>query len=152
MVPGHADRNTSQAPTGPNRVVTITALADDGGTANNGDDTAAPNVASTVGIAPAVDLPVPDNDVSTNEDLAFTFDVRANDANPDGGVLSVYSINGTPITVGNPVHASCIGTVTLNANGTQTFTLDADLQIATVVRPSDPDRTAVSVLRRQLQR
>ncbi|WP_321531300.1 DUF4347 domain-containing protein [uncultured Desulfuromonas sp.] len=52
-------RNTSDDPTiGSNRVVTITAVKDTGGTANSGQDTAAVNLVSTVALTAVNDAPV----------------------------------------------------------------------------------------------
>jgi choice-of-anchor C domain-containing protein len=63
---------------------------------------------------------------STNEDTAVIIDVLANDTDPDiGATLTVGSIDGTAISSGQTLAVSD-GTVTLNANGTLTFTPDAD--------------------------
>nr|WP_320051339.1 DUF4347 domain-containing protein [uncultured Desulfuromonas sp.] len=52
-------RNTSDEPTtGSNRVVTITAVKDSGGTANSGQDTAAINLVSTITLTAVNDAPV----------------------------------------------------------------------------------------------
>ena len=40
-------RNTSEAPLGSSRTVTLTSIQDSGGTAGGGDDTAALSIAST---------------------------------------------------------------------------------------------------------
>ena len=73
-------------------------------------------------VNPVQDPPVAVNDAfTTNEDTAVTFDVRGNDSDPDGDALSVTQINGTNIVPGGSV-AVTGGTVTLNANGTLTFT------------------------------
>ena len=50
--------NSSDDPNTTNRVVTITALKDDGGTANSGDDTAALSLTSTVALSATNDAPV----------------------------------------------------------------------------------------------
>ncbi|MBK1670374.1 hypothetical protein CKO28_20325 [Rhodovibrio sodomensis] len=57
LVDGLGYRNTSQDPTNANRVVTITSIRDDGGTANSGADTATPNIQSTVTVNPLNDEP-----------------------------------------------------------------------------------------------
>ncbi|SFU17467.1 Ig-like domain-containing protein [Mesorhizobium sp. YR577] len=77
-------------------------------------------------VNPVQDPPVAANDTfTTNEDVAATFDVRGNDSDPDGDALSVTQINGTNIAPGGSV-AVTGGTVTLNANGTLTFTPTAN--------------------------
>lgn len=86
--------------------------------------TASATVNGTVN--PIQDPPVAANDAfTTNEDTAVTFDVRGNDGDPDGDPLSVTQINGTNIAPGNSI-AVTGGTVTLNANGTLTFTPTAN--------------------------
>ncbi|MCP4046299.1 MAG: hemolysin-type calcium-binding region, partial [Gammaproteobacteria bacterium] len=67
--------NNSQDPTDANRVVTITAVVDSGGTANGGDDTGAPVAVSTVNVNPvndAVDMTVSGNTVLFTEDAGAT--------------------------------------------------------------------------------
>ena len=51
-------QNNDADPTAAGRLVTLTALQDSGGTANSGDDTLAPNVASTVTVQDENALPV----------------------------------------------------------------------------------------------
>jgi hypothetical protein len=59
LVDGLAYRNTSDDPaTGSARFVTITGITDDGGTANGGNDSAAPNITSTVSLISVNDPPV----------------------------------------------------------------------------------------------
>jgi len=59
LVDGLAYRNTSDDPTtGSNRVVTITGIADNGGTSGGGQNSAAPNLASTVSLTAVNDPPV----------------------------------------------------------------------------------------------
>ncbi|PLP59418.1 hypothetical protein CYK37_08820 [Mesorhizobium loti] len=73
-------------------------------------------------VSPVQDPPVAVNDTfTTNEDTAVSFDVRGNDSDPDGDALSVTQINGNNIAPGNSI-AVTGGTVTLNADGTLTFT------------------------------
>ncbi len=77
-------------------------------------------------VNPVQDPPVAVGDTfTTNEDVAVTFDVRGNDSDPDGDALSVTQIDGINIAPGGSV-AVTGGTVTLNANGTLTFTPTAD--------------------------
>lgn len=59
LVDGMAYRNTSDNPTtGSNRVVTITGITDNGGTANSGSNSAALSLASTVSLTAVNDAPV----------------------------------------------------------------------------------------------
>ncbi|MCR8921441.1 DUF4347 domain-containing protein [Dasania sp. GY-MA-18] len=57
LVDGISYQNTSNDPTAGNRVVTLTSLQDNGGTANGGDDTAALSIASTVAVVAVNDEP-----------------------------------------------------------------------------------------------
>ncbi|MCR8921440.1 DNA polymerase V family protein [Dasania sp. GY-MA-18] len=57
LVDGISYQNTSNDPTAGNRVVTLTSLKDNGGTANGGDDTAALSIASTVAVVAVNDEP-----------------------------------------------------------------------------------------------
>ena len=63
--------------------------------------------------------------LQTNEDTAVNFDVRTNDTDVDGTVTAVSKINGMAPTVGVPINVVG-GTVTLQADGTLTFTPTAD--------------------------
>jgi len=77
-------------------------------------------------VNPVQDPPVAQNDsFTTPEDQAVTIAVLANDSDPDGDALTITQINSTGITVGNSV-AITGGSVTLNANGTLTFTPTAN--------------------------
>lgn len=69
------------------------------------------------------DAPVAVNDaVTTLEDKPVTFDPRTNDTDIDGPSKSITAINGTGITTTTPVTIAGVGTVSLNADGTLTFT------------------------------
>ena len=77
---------------------------------NGGTDT------TTVTVAPVNDAPVAaDDSVTTSPNTAATFDVLGNDSDPDGDTLTVSSV-----TDGDN------GTVTINGDGTLTYTPDAD--------------------------
>ncbi|MEB3310572.1 MAG: bluetail domain-containing putative surface protein, partial [Snowella sp.] len=74
LVTGIAYRNSSEDPTGGNRVITITSLRDSGGTANGGDDTGNPNLVSTITVIPVNDAPSGTNNTKTIlEDSSYTF-------------------------------------------------------------------------------
>ncbi len=81
------------------------------------------NQTITVTITGTNDRPVANADtVSTNEDASVTFDVRTNDTDLDGSVLTVTHIQGSAISTGGSVNLSDGGRVTLNGNGTLTYT------------------------------
>lgn len=104
---------------GATRATTITYTITDG---QGGFSTAT----VTVTVTGQNDAPVAVADsFTTNEDTIVTFDVRTNDSDIDGGTLAVTQINGTGIVSGGSVVVTG-GTVTLNANGTLTFTPLAD--------------------------
>ena len=98
-------------------VVTV-QLHDDGGTAGGGVDTSAPQL-FTINVTAANDAPIVVNDsYSTNEDTALTIaadGVLANDSDIDS--VSITAIEVTPPTSGS---------LTLNANGSFTYTPNAD--------------------------
>ncbi len=74
LVDGLTYRNTSDNPTtAGNRVVTITGITDDGGTANSGADSAAPNITSTATIAAVNDDP---SATGLPASLSFTEDTQ----------------------------------------------------------------------------
>jgi len=97
---------------------TVTVRAkDDGGTANGGVDTSAPQ-SFTITVTPVNDPPVagPDSETVAEDDATgVTFDVLANDTDVDGDVLSVASYD-----------ASTIANGTLTANGGGSFTYVPD--------------------------
>ena len=64
LIDSLAYRNTSQNPTGADRVITITSLTDSGGTADGGDDTAALTIVSTVNVNPANDAAIISGDTA----------------------------------------------------------------------------------------
>ncbi|GGG05039.1 hypothetical protein GCM10010924_37030 [Rhizobium wenxiniae] len=80
----------------------------------------------TINIGAVNDAPVPADDTfAIDEDGSATIDVLANDSDPDNDALTVTAINGQAISAGNPV-AVTGGTVSLNADGTLTFTAAAN--------------------------
>ncbi|MGB5465982.1 MAG: Ig-like domain-containing protein, partial [Sedimenticolaceae bacterium] len=101
LVDGLAYNNTSENPQGAARVVTLTSIKDDGGTANGGSDTTAIGIASSVSIS-AVDDPAAisgDIGYTGNEGDAVAGDMDATDVEglTDGTYFSVTSpaTNGT---------------------------------------------------------
>ncbi|WP_447932205.1 Ig-like domain-containing protein [Sphingopyxis fribergensis] len=80
----------------------------------------------TLTVTPVNDAPVAANDnFMTDEDTPVTFDVRTNDLDVDGPALTVTEIDGNAIAVNQSV-AVIGGSVTLNPDGTLTFTPNAD--------------------------
>lgn len=69
------------------------------------------------------DAPVANTDfVTTNEDTAVTFDVRANDTDIDSAARTVTHINGSAIAAGGSVTLGDGGLVGMNTDGTLTYT------------------------------
>ena len=100
-----------------NGTVQLTMTTSDGGNSGAGG-TLTDTDFSTITITPVVDIA--DDTASTNEDTAVTINVNANDSFENPGHL-ITAINGAAITAGNSV-AVTGGSVTLNADGTLTFT------------------------------
>jgi len=78
-------------------------------------------VTQSITVAAVNDAPVALNDTfTTSEDTPVTFSVLGNDSDVDGDTLAITQIDGTAIAVGASVNVAG-GSVTLNANGTLTF-------------------------------
>jgi predicted secreted protein len=116
----------------------------------NGVDTFAYTVTDTDGVSDAAtvtvnvtavnDAPNPAPDVAaTIEDTAVLIDLLANDTDIEGDALALSAIDGQPIAVGQSV-AVAHGTVTLNANGTVTFTPAPDYSGPATFRYTATDR------------
>ncbi|WP_265947901.1 retention module-containing protein [Dechloromonas sp. A34] len=67
-----------------------------------------------------------DNVVNGSEDSPVNFDPRSNDSDPDGDPLTITAIDGQPLDLAIPVTLSQ-GVVSLNADGTLTFTPNANV-------------------------
>jgi large repetitive protein len=81
----------------------------------------------TLTMAPVADPPVAANDSATlTEDTPATGTVLGNDQDPDGDVLTVQSFSvpgvASPIAAGQPAIMPGIGTLTIAANGSWSFT------------------------------
>ncbi|MBL1210500.1 MAG: hypothetical protein FWJ34_12635, partial [Geminocystis sp. GBBB08] len=72
LVNGLGYKNTSQDPTGGNRLVTITSITDNGGTANGGVNNTNPNLVSVVNVIPVNDEPTL---TATGANTSYTEDV-----------------------------------------------------------------------------
>ena len=97
------------------------AISDgNGGTANG---------TLTVTITPVNDAPVATDDVATaTEDSPVSGNVLTNDSDVEGNTLSVtqFVINGTTYTAGQTATLAGVGSFVMNANGTFTFTPNAN--------------------------
>ena len=116
--------NSSDTPPGP---VTLLYTFDDGspGNGQGGGQPATATGTTTINVAPIDDFTVTQDDaVRTAEDTPVVIDVLANDSDVDSE-LSVIGIDGGPIAVGETV-AVAHGSVTLNEDGTLTFTPASD--------------------------
>jgi hypothetical protein len=93
LVNGISYRNTSEAVTNSSRVVTLTRVVDDGGTANSGIDTATISVASTVTATAVNDGPEISGTPATsvNQDTAYAFVPTASDLDGDALVFSILN-------------------------------------------------------------
>lgn len=135
LVDGLTYRNASEAPTtAGNRVVTITSIQDSGGTANSGDDTAAPNLTSTVSLTAVNSAPTVTGvfgDTSSDiiagtgaQDVSGLNDATV--SNPDstdynGGFLTIaqtagttngsWGLDGTTVTAGGDATVSAGETI-----------------------------------------
>ncbi|NVK17244.1 MAG: cadherin-like domain-containing protein, partial [Methylocystaceae bacterium] len=89
---------------------------------NGGSDTAT----VTIDVSGVNDCPVAVNDTAeTTEDNAVTFNPLGNDSDVENDALTITQIDGQDISVGGSVDVDH-GSVTLNADGTVTFTPDDD--------------------------
>ena len=116
--------NNSDTPSGP---VTLLYTFHDGspGNGQGGGQPATATGTTTINVAPIDDFTVTQDDAArTAEDTPVIIDVLANDGDVDSE-LSVIGIDGGPIAVGETV-AVAHGSVTLNGDGTLTFTPASD--------------------------
>jgi len=75
----------------------------------------------TIDVSNVNDAPLANNDAATTaEDTAVDIAVTANDTDADGDLLTVNAVNGTPISVGNPVNITN-GQVQLLPDGSLRF-------------------------------
>ncbi|MFB2892387.1 beta strand repeat-containing protein [Aerosakkonemataceae cyanobacterium BLCC-F50] len=59
--------------------------------------------------------------ITTNEDNAVTFNVLANDSDPNNDPLTITQVNNSALTAGTPITLSSGALLTLNANNTFTY-------------------------------
>ncbi len=143
LVDGLAYSNTSDTLTEADRVITITRLTDDGGTADGGSDTATPNLQSTVTVAATNEAPAIAGDLAIAVAEGGTVTVTTTDlteADPDdSGTGLTYTV-----TTG-PAH----GQLELTTNPTVAITAftQADLDNGWVVYRHDGSQTASDSIR-----
>src|SRR5690606_13030037 len=104
-------------PSGLAGTATVTVvLKDNGGVSNGGSDSSAPKTFTVTLTAPAVNTPpVAANDIATTpEDTPVTIPVLQNDSDPDNDPLTITTATVTT------------GTVTINPDGTLTYTPPTD--------------------------
>jgi gliding motility-associated-like protein len=146
LVNGMTYVNQSIKPTEANRVITITSLQDDGGTASGGTDTSSPNVAATVAVIAVNSAPVISGTpgITAAQDAAYSFTPVASDLEGDALTFSIInkpswaSFNtATGALTGTPTNAN-VGTTTgiviSVSDGTASASLSAfNLQVTTLV-------------------
>jgi dTDP-4-dehydrorhamnose 3,5-epimerase-like enzyme len=117
----------------PDGTLTFTPAPDFNGSVTipyTADDGSGQPVGSTivVTVTPVNDAPVATNDqITTGEDTPVVLDPRGNDTDADGDPLAITEINGQPIDAQTPISVTNsqghpIGTVSLNPDGSLTFT------------------------------
>ena len=125
IVDGMSYRNASEAPNTANRVVTLTSIQDNGGTANGGVDTTSLSVAATVAVvsvndAPSITAPA---SISVNEDVTTAI-TGVSFADVDAGSSTVTASFG--VASGTLTATSGSG-VTVSGSGTGSLTLNGSL-------------------------
>ncbi|WP_304350731.1 Ig-like domain-containing protein, partial [Comamonas testosteroni] len=125
VIDGMTYRNSSEAPTGGSRSVTLTSITDNGGTSDGGVDSTIVSIAATVGIEAVNDAP----SISAPGSIAVTEDVSAaltgiSFADVDAGAGSVTAT----FSVGSgTLAATSASGVTVGGSGTGTLTLSGSL-------------------------
>jgi gliding motility-associated-like protein len=146
LVNGMTYSNNSIKPTAADRVITITSLKDDGGTANGGIDTSSPNVAATVTVVAVNSPPVISGTPGTTaaQDAAYSFTPVASDLEDDPLTFSIInkpswaSFNTTTgALTGTPTNAN-VGTTTgiviSASDGVESTSLPAfNLEVTTII-------------------
>jgi len=96
IINGFKYANTSLSPSIANRVVTLTSIQDNGGTANGGVDTSVLSISATVTILAVNDAPVISGTPATsvNQDAAYSFTPTASDI--DVNDVLTFSISNKP--------------------------------------------------------
>jgi hypothetical protein len=125
VVDGMSYRNASEAPSVGNRVVTLTSLTDNGGTANSGADSTVVSIAATVGVTSVNDAPVitAPGSISVTEDVASALTgISFADADAASATVTVT------LSVGSgSLAATSGGNVTVAGSGTGSLTLTGSI-------------------------
>jgi gliding motility-associated-like protein len=148
LINGFKYANTSLSPTIANRVVTLTSIQDNGGTANGGVDTSTLNVSATVTIVAVNNAPVISGTPATSvsQDQAYSFIPTASDVDVND-VLTFSIVNkptwanfntATGALTGTPTNAN-VGTTTGIVISVSDGALSADLPVfnLTVININD---------------
>ena len=126
LIDSLAYRNTSQNPTGADRVITITSVTDSGGTADGGDDTAALNIVSTVNVNPANDAAIINGDTAGDVTEAGAVDNGTPTATGNLDATDTDNTNDAWQAAAGAASQNGYGIYALNADGTWSYTLDND--------------------------
>ncbi|WP_417456237.1 VCBS domain-containing protein [Kordiimonas sp.] len=112
ILEGMSYENTSENPTEGDRVVTITSLSDNGGTANGGDDTATLSLSSTVTVIAVNDAPTSADaptDVTVLEDTESSVDLSdITFDDPDSDIITV-TLTASAGTFSSPADGEGVG-------------------------------------------
>ena len=101
-------KNSDQSPTTGSRVITVTSITDDGGTANGGDNSKAVTIATTVTVASLNDAPVASG--------AASLAALAEDATAPGATVSSLFNSNFADTDGDSIGGICITSYTEDTN------------------------------------
>jgi len=121
IINGFKYANTSLSPSIANRVVTLTSIQDNGGTANGGVDTSVLSISATVTILAVNDAPTIGGTPATsvNQDAAYSFIPTASDV--DVSDVLTFSITNKPIWASFDTATGALTGTPTNANvGTTT--------------------------------
>ncbi|MCZ2489847.1 tandem-95 repeat protein [Aquirufa antheringensis] len=90
--------------------------------------TASANLAITVTAVNDTPMAVNDDNITTPEDTVLTGNVLSNDTDPDGNPITVsqFVVNGVTYTAGTTASLAGVGSLTINTDGTFTFTPTAN--------------------------
>ncbi|MDH1252721.1 Ig-like domain-containing protein [Comamonas thiooxydans] len=129
VIDGMTYRNSSEAPTGSSRVVTLTSITDNGGTSNGGVNSTSVSIAATVGVDAVNDAPgtpvVPSLPVSGSEDVPLVLNgISFSDIDAGSGVVqATFSV-----APGSGTFSALAGAgVTLTGSGTNQLVLSGSL-------------------------
>ncbi|WP_167598988.1 Ig-like domain-containing protein [Comamonas sp. A23] len=121
VIDGMTYRNSSEAPTGGSRVVTLASIRDNGGTSNGGVDSTAVSIAATVNVVAVNDAPtiIAPGSIAVTEDVTTAL-TGISFADVDAGAGSVTA---TFSVASGTLAATSGGGVTVGGSGTGTLSL-----------------------------